>query len=108
MSRTLEWAFVMGALSWVFARLWVRGRWRVRARTQADLPSTATTRALATAADPRRSACAILARGLLMAPRHSKNPWRAIETRSNLQRRSRERSFSCHPVESARRCLPSC
>ena len=30
MWRTLEWSFVMGALSWVFVRLWIRDGWRLR------------------------------------------------------------------------------
>ena len=30
MWRALEWSFVMGALSWVFVRLWIRDGWRLR------------------------------------------------------------------------------
>ena len=31
MWRTLEWSFVMGALSWVFVRSWISAGWRLRA-----------------------------------------------------------------------------
>lgn len=30
MWRALEWSFVMGALSWVFVRLWISAGWQLR------------------------------------------------------------------------------